>query len=103
VTPFFCHFERSEKSPLFIFFVFCKILLREKIMRENFTFKHRKGFTLFELMIVATIIIILSAIAIPNYLHLKYRASEARAYQDLAFMAYLLEIYKIDWGCLPCG
>ena len=70
-------------------------------MRENFTFKHRKGFTLFELMIVATIIIILSAIAIPNYLHLKYRASEARAYQDLAFMAYLLEIYKIDWGAYP--
>ena len=64
-------------------------------------FKKRKGYTLFELVIVAAIIIILSAIAIPNYLHLKYRASEARAYQDLAFMAYLLEIYKIDWGAYP--
>jgi len=62
-------------------------------------FKNRKGYRLFELMIVAIIIIIiLSAIAIPNYLHLKYRANEARAYQDLVFIAYLLEIYKIDWG-----
>jgi type II secretory pathway pseudopilin PulG len=51
-------------------------------------FKNRKGYTLFELVIVAIIIIILSAIAIPNYLHLKYKASEARAYQDLAFIAY---------------
>jgi prepilin-type N-terminal cleavage/methylation domain-containing protein len=64
-------------------------------------FKNRKGFTLFELVIVIVIILILASIAIPNYLHLKYRANEARAYQDLAFIAYLLEIYKIDWGGYP--
>ena len=64
-------------------------------------FKNRKGFTLFELVIVIVIILILASIAIPNYLHLKYRANEARAYQDLAFIAYLLEIYKIDWGAYP--
>lgn len=64
-------------------------------------FKNRKGFTLFELVIIIVIILILASIAIPNYLHLKYRANEARAYQDLAFIAYLLEIYKIDWGAYP--
>ena len=64
-------------------------------------FKNRKGFTLFELVIVIVIILILASIAIPNYLHLKYRANEARAYQYLAFIAYLLEIYKIDWGAYP--
>lgn len=64
-------------------------------------FKNRKGYTLFELVIVAVIIIILSAIAIPNYFHLKYKASEARAYEDFSFIGYLLEIYKIDWGAYP--
>lgn len=70
-------------------------------MRENFTLKQRKGFTLFELMIIVVIIIILTAIAIPNYLNMRKKAYEARAYEDLAFVAYLLEMFKIDWGAYP--
>jgi prepilin-type N-terminal cleavage/methylation domain-containing protein len=64
-------------------------------------FRHRKGFTLFELVIVIVIVLILASIAVPNYIRLKYKANEARAYQDLAFIAYLLEIYKVDWGAYP--
>jgi prepilin-type N-terminal cleavage/methylation domain-containing protein len=63
--------------------------------------KKRKGFTLFELVIVILIILILAAIAIPNYLNLKDRAKRARAYEDLSNIGYLLEMYRVDWGVYP--
>jgi len=63
-----------------------------ELMRKKF--KNRKGLTLSELVIDIVIILILASIAIPNYLHLKYRANEARAYQNLAFIAYLLKFIK---------
>jgi prepilin-type N-terminal cleavage/methylation domain-containing protein len=51
-------------------------------------FKNRKGFTLFELVVAIVIILILASIAIPNYLHLKYKASEARAYEDFSYRVF---------------
>lgn len=64
-------------------------------------FKKRKGFTLFELVIIATIIIILTSIGIYNYITLTNRAKLARTYEDLSYIAYYLELYKIDWGGYP--
>jgi len=61
----------------------------------------RKGFTLIELMVVIAIIIILAAIAIPNYLKMTERAKRSRLASDFATLATVLETYKTDWGKYP--
>ena len=63
--------------------------------------KQRKGFTLIELMIVIAIIIILAAIAIPNYLRMTDRARRSRVAGDFASIATALEAYSVDWGQYP--
>jgi prepilin-type N-terminal cleavage/methylation domain-containing protein len=63
--------------------------------------KKRKGFTLIELMIVIAIIIILAAIAIPNYLRMTDRARRSRVAGDFASVATALEAYSVDWGKYP--
>jgi len=61
----------------------------------------RKGFTLIELMVVIAIIIILAAIAIPNYLKMTERAKRSRLASDMATLATVLETFKTDWGEYP--
>jgi prepilin-type N-terminal cleavage/methylation domain-containing protein len=61
----------------------------------------RKGFTLIELMVVIAIIIILAAIAIPNYLQMTERAKKSRLQSDMATLATVLETFKTDWGTYP--
>lgn len=61
----------------------------------------RKGFTLIELMVVIAIIIILAAIAIPNYLKMTERAKRSRLASDMATLATGLETFKTDWGIYP--
>jgi prepilin-type N-terminal cleavage/methylation domain-containing protein len=63
--------------------------------------KQRKGFTLIELMIVIAIIIILAAIAIPNYLRMTDRARRSRVAGDFTSLATALEAYQVDWGSYP--
>ena len=63
--------------------------------------KQRKGFTLIELMIVIAIIIILAAIAIPNYLRMTERARRSRVAGDFASIGTALEAYAVDWGQYP--
>ena len=61
----------------------------------------RRGFTLIELMVVIAIIIILAAIAIPNYLKMTERAKRSRIASDFGALALALESYKTDWGIYP--
>jgi len=61
----------------------------------------RRGFTLIELMVVIAIIIILAAIAIPNYLNMTKRAKNSRVQSDMATLATGLETFKTDWGKYP--
>src|SRR5664280_778412 len=63
--------------------------------------KGRKGFTLIELMVVIAIIIILAAIAIPNYLTMTKRAKKSRVASDFAALSTALETFRTDWNVYP--
>jgi type II secretory pathway pseudopilin PulG len=52
-------------------------------------------------MVVIAIIIILAAIAIPNYLTMTARAKKSRVASDFAALATALETYKTDWNQYP--
>jgi type II secretory pathway pseudopilin PulG len=54
-------------------------------------------------MIVIAIIIILAAIAIPNYLRMTERAKVSAIESDLKAIATALEAYNTDWTKYPVG
>lgn len=60
-----------------------------------------KGFTLLELMTVMTIIGILSAIAVPNFLNAVYRAKVARSQTEIETAIWAAEMYYIDQEAYP--
>lgn len=58
--------------------------------------KNKKGFTLIELLIVIAIILILIAIALPNFLEAMTRAKVTRSMADIRTQAIALESYYQD-------
>ncbi|MFH1741960.1 MAG: prepilin-type N-terminal cleavage/methylation domain-containing protein [bacterium] len=61
----------------------------------------RKGFTLIELLIVVAIIGILAAIAVPNFMNARIRASVAKVEADMRTLATALESYRLDNNGYP--
>ena len=59
------------------------------------------GFTFIELIIVATIIGILAAIAIPNFLQAQIRAKTSRAIGEQEMLLIALQSYYVDKGMYP--
>ncbi len=66
-------------------------------MRNN----RSRGFTLIELLVVITIIGILAAIALPNYIKAKDKAKEAEVKANLHTIQIALERYMTDNGEYP--
>lgn len=59
----------------------------------------KKGFTLIELLIVVAIIGILAAIAVPNFLNARMRATIARMETDMKAIGDALMMYRLDNRC----
>lgn len=57
----------------------------------------KSGFTLIELLIVIAIILILIAIALPNFLEAQIRAKVARGQGDLRSIASALQAYQLQY------
>ncbi len=60
-----------------------------------------RAFTLIELLLVAGIIALLSAIALVNFQHAKGRANQARCAANLKAIAYSLYAYRLDYNHYP--
>jgi type IV pilus assembly protein PilA len=69
---------------------------QEKVMNRR-----QRGFSLIELLIVVTIILIISAIAIPNLMHSKMQANEAAAVVTLQTLNSTAVMYSNSYGSFP--
>jgi type II secretion system protein G len=58
----------------------------------------KKGFTLIELLIVIAIILILIAIALPNFLEAQIRAKVTKAAGEIRTLSIAQEAYRLDWN-----
>jgi len=62
------------------------------------TTRRNGGFSLIELLIVVAVILVIAAIAIPNYMKSKMRANEASAVQNLRNVATAELVYSTTYG-----
>jgi type IV pilus assembly protein PilA len=63
--------------------------------------RRQKGFSLIELLIVVTIILIISAIAIPSLMHSRMQANEAAAVVTLQTLNSSAIMYSNSYGGFP--
>jgi len=63
------------------------------------------GFTLIEILVVATIVAVLSVIGVASYTSINKRSRDAKRKSDLEQVRSALEMYRVDTGHYPyyCG
>lgn len=75
-----------------------KHFLKEKVINQKIS---KKGFTLVELLVVVTIIMILTTIGAVTYIQAGRKTRNARRQADLETVKQALVLYKADHGCYP--
>jgi prepilin-type N-terminal cleavage/methylation domain-containing protein len=79
-------------------FIYYHISYEVRSMRNSLK---ERGFTLIELLVVITIIGILAAIALPNYIKAKDKAKEAEVKANLHTLQVAVERYMVDQARYP--
>jgi type II secretion system protein G len=70
-------------------------------MNTNPISRHRKGFTLVEMLVVITIIVILAALSVPGYSYVMLKQANSQADLQINLLSKGLEEYRIDYGTYP--
>src|ERR1700680_803307 len=70
----------------------------KSIKESSSTNRPEAGFSLIELLVVVAVILIIAAIAIPNYMKSKMRANESSAVQSLRNIATAELLYSATYG-----
>src|SRR5579872_276966 len=73
-----------------------RLLKASTKLRDNA--RRTAGFSLIELLIVVAIILVIAAIAIPNFLRSKIAANEASAAENVRTITTAAVVYNSTWG-----
>jgi general secretion pathway protein G len=71
------------------------------IRNSQFAIRNSSGFTLLELVMVMTIIVILAAVGVTSYQHIQLKARETILKEDLRTMRKMIDQYAADKEKLP--
>jgi prepilin-type N-terminal cleavage/methylation domain-containing protein len=72
--------------------------MRKRLAQRKRRTKGQRGFSLIELLIVIAVILVIAAIAIPNFIRSRMRANEGAAVQNLRTITTANTVYLTTYG-----
>src|SRR5215469_2564461 len=76
-------------------------MIFHRLLKQNYCALPERGFTLLELVMVMTIIVILAAVGVASFQHIQLKAKETVLKQDLRDMRKMIDQYAADKEKLP--